>query len=444
MLELIAALLFALTAALAWLLNRQRGQIRSLAASLADTRATLANRQSALAELESTLRKRDAALISLQQSLASGQLPVTGAEGTPGQNGEFARQIAMLNVMLNATDDALIIVDASLRVVLANAATAGIFGSAEAGMHLETLTASPSIISLVENVLEYHDDVIEEQVGIGDDVYLVRARFVALGGDPLVCLTLNDITQLVRLNRSRRDMVANISHELRHPIANIRLIIDGLFHDQDKPKRKESISSLRAIAHETDLLLWLVQSMADLSMIESGQAIVRMVEVNFHELVDGAVERLVNQTERKHLTIVKHIPAKLTVLCDRDLIQRVVVNLLHNAIKWSPEGGAVTIEAELSAEEVIVSVLDNGPGVPSDQVERIFERFYQVDPSRSGKDGTGLGLAICKHIVTAHGGRIWAESNELGGGGRFRFSLLNADSALSTDHPNGAALRSSL
>ncbi len=143
MLELIAVLLFALTAALAWLLVRQRGQTRTLAALLANTRATLANRQSALAELESTLRKRDAALVSLQQSLASGQLPSTGAEGASGQNGEFARQIAMLNIMLNATDDALIIVDASLRVVLANAATAAIFGSAEAGVHLETLTASP-------------------------------------------------------------------------------------------------------------------------------------------------------------------------------------------------------------------------------------------------------------------------------------------------------------
>ena len=124
------------------------------------------------------------------------------------------------------------------------------------------------------------------------------------------------------------------------------------------------------------------------------------------------------------MKLVKHIPAKLHVLCDRDLIQRVVINLLHNAVKWSPEGGAVTIEAEVSGEEVAVSVLDNGPGVPADQVERIFERFYQVDPSRSGKDGTGLGLAICKHIVTAHGGRIWAEGNQMGSGGKFRLRCL--------------------
>ncbi|MBK9122460.1 MAG: hypothetical protein IPM16_04965 [Chloroflexi bacterium] len=439
MLEVIAVLLVVSTAALAWVALRQRGQMRDMRATLATVRATLASRQSALTALDGTLRKRDAALVSLQQSLATGNIPEADSNTYVNQSSEFTRQIAMMNVMLNATDDALIIVDEAMGVVLANSATATIFGSAQAGVHLETLTASPSIVSLVENVLAYHDDVIEEQVTIDDDIYLVRARFVPLGSDSLVCLTLNDITHLVRLNRSRRDMVANISHELRHPIANIRLIIDGLFHDQDKPKRKESISSLRAIAHETDLLLWLVQSMADLSMIESGQAIVRMVEVNFHELVDGAVERLVNQTERKHLTIVKHIPAKLTVLCDRDLIQRVVVNLLHNAMKWSPEGGAVTIEAETSAEEVVVSVLDNGPGVSPDQVERIFERFYQVDPSRSGKDGTGLGLAICKHIVTAHGGRIWAESNELGGGGRFRFSLLNADPAIAAVHPNGAS-----
>lgn len=430
MLEFLAVLLAVSTAALAGYTIRQHRQMSVL-------RATLANRQSILSELERTLRERDSAFGSLQQSLAVNQPSGPCTVVDANQSDALAHQVAILNVMLNATDDALIVVDDELHIVLANAATSTIFGPVQMDAHLETLTGSPAIVSLVENVLAYHDDVIEEQVSIGDDVYLVRVRLVMLGSSALVCLTLNDITQLVRLNRSRRDMVANISHELRHPIANIRLIIDGLFHDQDKPKRKESISSLRAIAHETDLLLWLVQSMADLSMIESGQAIVRMVEVNFHELVDGAIERLVNQTERKHLTIVKHVPAKLIVLCDRDLVQRVVVNLLHNAMKWSPEGGPVTIEAETSAEEVVVSVLDNGPGVPPDQVERIFERFYQVDPSRSGRDGTGLGLAICKHIVTAHGGRIWAESNELGGGGLFRFSLLNAD-PVAAGHPNGA------
>jgi two-component system phosphate regulon sensor histidine kinase PhoR len=261
---------------------------------------------------------------------------------------------------------------------------------------------------------------------IGQSNFLVRVSYAEEDSAPLVTIILEDITQLVRLNRARRDMVANISHELRHPIANIRLIIDGLFHEQDKPKRKDSISSLRQIAHETDLLLWLVQAMHDLSMIESGQAIIKMVECNLSELVDVALERLSGQVERRNVSIARHIPSKIQVLCDRDLIQRVIFNLVHNAIKWSPEGGAITLGAEVSDDEIILNVYDSGPGVPAGQVERIFERFYQVDPSRSGKEGTGLGLAISKHIVEAHGGRVWAEPNLHGQGGRFRFTLLNA------------------
>lgn len=338
-----------------------------------------------------------------------------------------ASRSALLSLLADSSEEILLIVDDQLKIVAQNSATVGVFPDTAIGMSLDETTVAPSLLALVENTFAYGDEMIEEQVVVGDHTFLVRISQETLDGRKFASLALQDITQLVRLNRARRDMVANISHELRHPIANIRLIIDGLFHDHDKPKRKESISSLRAIAHETDLLLWLVQSMADLSMIESGQAIVKMVDTNFNDLVDGAIERLENQTERKHLKIVKHVPAKLHVLCDRDLVQRVVINLLHNAIKWSPEGGAVTIAAEISGEEIVVSVLDNGPGVPSDQTERIFERFYQVDPSRSGKDGTGLGLAICKHIVTAHGGRIWAEGNRMGGGGKFRFTLLNAD-----------------
>jgi len=103
-----------------------------------------------------------------------------------------------------------------------------------------------------------------------------------------------------------------------------------------------------------------------------------------------------------------------------------LANLLHNAIKWSPPNDAITITADVQASEIIVSVFDNGPGVPDRLRERIFERFYQADVSRSGDDGTGLGLAICKHIIEAHGGRIWAEGNRQGKGGHFRFTVLNA------------------
>lgn len=163
-------------------------------------------------------------------------------------------------------------------------------------------------------------------------------------------------------------------------------------------------------------------------MIESGQSIIRLVDVPLWEITEQATARLEDQMESKRLKLVRQQADDIHVLCDRDLIQRVIVNLLHNAMKWSPTGGTLTVTTEKQGDEAVVSIYDNGPGVPEDQVERIFERFYQVDNSRSAGEGTGLGLAICKHIITAHGGRVWAESNTTGnGGGRFKFTLLLAE-----------------
>jgi len=128
-----------------------------------------------------------------------------------------------------------------------------------------------------------------------------------------------------------------------------------------------------------------------------------------------------------NIQVVNTVPEHFLVLCDRDLIQRVLVNLIHNATKWSPQGETVTIYAENGGDEVTIRVFDNGPGVPPEQVDRIFERFYQVDAARSGGEGTGLGLAICRHIVEAHGGKVWAEANTGNMGGRFFFTLLSAE-----------------
>ena len=140
-------------------------------------------------------------------------------------------------------------------------------------------------------------------------------------------IVLHDITRLRHLENVRRDFVANVSHELRTPIANIRLIIDSLFHEDEKPKRKRSISSLQAIARETDSLLWIMQEMLDLSMIESGQAIFRMVDVSLRDLVRDVIERMEDQSAAKDLKMEADVPKKLQALCDADQIGRVLLNL---------------------------------------------------------------------------------------------------------------------
>lgn len=357
------------------------------------------------------------------------------------QTAQAGYQRARLLTLANAAYEALLVVDHEQRIIAINHAAEALFEPAQPplGQPLLDVTGVRELKVMVSDAVTNEEESFEEQITIRQRNYRVRAAVTRRDGHYFVALAMQDITQLVRLNRARRDMVANISHELRTPIANIRLIIDGLFHDQDKPKRKDSISSLRAIARETDNLLWLVQEMSDLAMIESGQAIVRMVEVPLFEVVDESIERMADQSEIKNIRLVRHVPERLRVLCDRDLAQRVLVNLIHNALKWSPPNEAVTINAVNGGDEITISVLDNGPGVPEDMVDRIFERFYQLDPSRSGGEGTGLGLAICRHIVEAHGGRIWAESNKDGMGGRFIFTLLSAGDYIEDEQPDNAA-----
>jgi two-component system phosphate regulon sensor histidine kinase PhoR len=338
---------------------------------------------------------------------------------------------ALLLTMANCAYDALIVMNEQRQIIAINDRAEALFGRTRPiGESLLDVTGSPELETMIEDTLANREEVLEEQVRIGEQAYRVRTQVIIRDNYSFICLALEDVTELVRLNRARRDMVANISHELRTPIANIRLIIDGLFLESDKPKRKKSINSLRAIALETDSLLWMAEELLDLSMIESGQAIMRMIEVTAHEIVDDAVERMLDQSDSKSLDIVYDVPADLMTLCDPEKIRRVLVNLIHNAIKWSPPGETIVVNARPDGDEVLFSVIDNGPGVPDDQTQRIFERFYQVDSSRSMSEGTGLGLAICKHIVEAHGGRIWAVGNSKQRGGHFYFTIPAGEAAV--------------
>jgi two-component system phosphate regulon sensor histidine kinase PhoR len=337
---------------------------------------------------------------------------------------DWAYKQALMLTLANSAYEALLVLNADFEIIAINNAAEELFDRQRPiGEPLITVTNSPELESVVLSALEYQEDAFEEQIVINKRHYRVRAQVIERDGHRFIGLALQDVSDLVRLNRARRDMVANISHELRKPVANIRIIIDSLFHEDDKPKRKRSISTIQAIARETDSLLWVIQEMMDLSMIESGQSIVRMVELDLRPLVEDAVDRLEDQSELKDIRIVFDVPKKLRVWGDWDLVRRVIVNLLHNAIKWSPRGSKVSVSTSATDDEVTVQIVDEGPGVPDDQVERIFERFYQVNSSRSGGEGTGLGLAICKHIVEAHGGHIWAVGQSQTKGAKFLFTL---------------------
>jgi len=232
------------------------------------------------------------------------------------------------------------------------------------------------------------------------------------------------VTELQRLGRARRDLIANISHELRTPLANIDLAAQTL---RNGGARDHSLTRkmLDQIGVQVQALSQLSQEMMDLAQIESGQTYLRLVPVEVEPLIRRSVVNLLPQAAMKgqHVSLVG--PSGLMALADEQQIARVIGNLVHNAIKFTPEGGIISIYAEAAGDEdVQFSVSDSGPGIPEDEQARVFERFYKQDRARS-KGGTGLGLAIARHIVEGHGGRIWVES-VASQGAKFCFTLPRA------------------
>jgi two-component system phosphate regulon sensor histidine kinase PhoR len=248
-----------------------------------------------------------------------------------------------------------------------------------------------------------------------------------------VALAVHDVTELQHLTRVRRDFVANISHELRTPVASIQLLSDTLLSGA-LDDNEVAPNLVDKIATQAEVLSQLAQELMDLSLIESGQAPLRLGTYSFRDIAQAQIDRLLPQAERKGLTLNLNLPDDVDVLVDEAAIGRVLGNLLHNAIKFTNDG-QVKISAlrtsngvdkdgdEITEDWVLVRVEDTGVGIPPHELERIFERFYKIDRARTGrKSGTGLGLAIAKHVVEAHGGQIWAES--AGGTGTvFYFTL---------------------
>jgi two-component system phosphate regulon sensor histidine kinase PhoR len=206
--------------------------------------------------------------------------------------------------------------------------------------------------------------------------------------------------------------VANLSHELRTPLTALRLLADTLQvpAGEDPSTARELASKISA---EVDTLSQMTQEMLDLAAIESGRQVVRLVATRLAEVVARALDGHADQVRRQGLRIRVDVPADLEILADPAQAARAVGNVLHNAVKFSPAGGAVEIRGRVDEAGglVTLSVADEGPGIPPDELERIFERFFRGDRSR-GTPGTGLGLAIVRHILRAHGGEAWAEDRQ--------------------------------
>jgi two-component system phosphate regulon sensor histidine kinase PhoR len=232
---------------------------------------------------------------------------------------------------------------------------------------------------------------------------------------------LQDLTRIRQLETVRRDFISNVSHELRTPLAGLKALVDTLRGGAIKDRRAAK-RFLKRMDSEVDALTQMVEELLELSRIESAQAPLHLAPTPVADVVLPPVDRLRPQAERAGLEYSVQLPSQLPlVMADAERARLVLINLLHNAVKFTPPGGRIVVSAHLAAGEVVVSVRDSGVGIPADDLDRIFERFYKADRARSG-GGTGLGLAIAKHIVQGHGGRLWAESVE-GEGSTFSFSL---------------------
>ena len=248
------------------------------------------------------------------------------------------------------------------------------------------------------------------QVNGSDEIAQLAARFNQMA------------TQLEQVESMRRQLIGDVTHELRTPLTSIKGYMEGLV-DGVLPSTPETFDQIH---READRLSRLVDDLQELSRVEAKAYSLDIHPMTVSNLVQTTVKRLAPQARDKHIILHPNLPADLPPLqADEDRITHVLVNLVANAIQYTPVGGNVSITAARQADEIQISVKDTGVGIPPEHLANLFTRFYRVDKSRSRNagGGSGIGLTIAKHLVEAHGGRIWAESKGEGQGSTFTFSL---------------------
>jgi two-component system phosphate regulon sensor histidine kinase PhoR len=328
-----------------------------------------------------------------------------------------------MSVILSNMADGILVIDGEGKVIMINQAAEKIF----------QLSPDKALGHTFIEVVHDHeiDDILqrclntrEQQTGLVEiepGKQFLGVIATPLNGQSGSVVLLQDLTKLRRLETVRRDFISNISHELRTPVASLKVLAETLQGGAvDDPTVAKDF--LNRINIETDRLAQMVNELSELSRIESGEVSLEVAPIDIGEVVARAVERLKAQADRAGLSLVTDIPSSLPkALADKERVEQVLINLLHNAIKFTPSGGRINLSAKIEGNNIQVSVADTGVGIPADDLPHIFERFYKADKARAG-GGTGLGLAIAKHVVEAHGSKIWAKSIE-GKGSIFTFTL---------------------
>ena len=334
-----------------------------------------------------------------------------------------------LATVLADLTDGVVLTDPEERIVLANPAAERLFNFKETNV-----TGHP----LIEAVHDYEiDSIVKKCLSTAREQTLQlesAGRFLRVIAVPIsptrslaTLVLFQDLTELRNLQTMRRELIGNISHDLRTPIAGIKAMVETL-KDSALDDKEATTNFLTRIDNEVDRLTQMVTELTELSHIETGRAELRRVPTNINLLVEEVVAQMNPLAISRPVTIIADLNTNLPIIkVDKDRIRQTLINLIHNAIKFNYPGGNIIISTSYDAESIMVSVSDTGMGISKEDLPHIFERFYKGDKSRS-RGGSGLGLAIAKHTIQAHGGNISVKSEE-GKGSTLSFTLpLNTNS----------------
>jgi len=332
---------------------------------------------------------------------------------------ELHDETAELTAVLASMTEGVMVVDADGKIKLMNAALRQQFQLTDDALG-QTPLAALRHLGLAELLAHPASRELTFQMPT-ERTFAVTAT--ALSGRAGLVVVFHDITRLKRLENLRQEFVANVSHELRTPLSIIKGYVETLL-DDPPPDAATAKQFLETVQRHARRLEALIADLLTISELESQQTRLQLAPVSLAKIAQAAVQELALRAREKHTTVAVEIPADLpAVTADAQRLHQVLVNLLDNAIKYTPAGSRVAVSAQTTGGAVEVCVADNGPGIAAEDLPRIFERFYRVDKARSRElGGTGLGLSIVKHIVQTHGGRVWAES-EVGRGSQFYFTL---------------------
>ena len=333
---------------------------------------------------------------------------------------ELSRDRARLDAILSGMVEGVLVLDGHGRIQLANRAARAMLrmDDASSGRPYVEVVRHPEIAEQLGTALR-GNEVDSRELALTRDpgrTFIARAAPVSRGGGGGAVLVLHDITDLRRADQIRRDFVANVSHELRTPLTAIRGYVEALL--DDRSDREDNRKFLEVIARHSSRMERLVSDLLRLARLDARQEALDLAPCDLQQL--GDVAQTAEARRQRISTAID--PEACGITADPAKLHDVLRNLVENAVHYSPDAATIRLEATRDNGAVHITVSDSGPGIPPDDLSRVFERFYRVDKSRSRPGGTGLGLAIVKHLVELHGGEASAE-NRPDGGARFVITL---------------------